>query len=981
MDEPPVNGDDSSRVAGSHDPALESSFPNAGSATPGSDETLSKDPLELHDELLHLYGVIQDLSTRHFPSAPSLLEENRDRYLKVLDALTATGAVATPLAPLPQTASAPPAQSPAGLVGTAKDRGAYDAPLALAMYVGAILVIVAAVLYELYETRAQAHGIGSVVAVVIPTLLFFGTGGVLVRKKIFPFISYPYMGLGALLLPVDGWAIYRSAVTVTTSQSELIALALVSFSCACAYALLAWRLRSLPYAYISAAAWVGAVMWGAGWGGSLVGTETALALWIVVLAVALCVSSEVRHAMRTSWGFTPAWEAPVWCALALFAVVEILILLSSWAGPYTLAGPSAIWGGVALLVVAVEVFARARGATTYAALWTWGCCAAIWGSFISFSGVIVAAGTTCDAVTFGCRSAEGVVLTGPTAWETIVIAAGSAVVIGAVSRLFARLGHATAALHASWAASVTLLGIALLGAGLLPITPPLPWWWVAAVVTLGVGGSMLATDTRTGVWERCALLVYGWAACVAAALAPPQSGWYLVGLLAVAAAVGWWRGAKVAPRESWRGRSRVAAVVALALASTVPVGNSWLHALLSLVVAAVLVATYFECHRAVVPFALMTASIEVIVQIGSALGLQHSALGPLVIAYGVLLVAVVMATIAIHHKEGPRIPLWAWCGAAGLAQLVAYALSFNQGTAGPATGWVVIAGAGTLMLWWLAQRSEIAAIASCIPLLYWPILVGTSGVGNAAVVIPCLIVGAAVISVWVVWLGTSVERRGGLVMLGLLWTIVIAGFGVHNIVSVGSVSAFGIAVATLPPLVVLFSNPWRANVWYRLGFFISAAASVAWWWAVLGDTGPQCDLVPFGVALLWWAIREDRSEGPASRAIQMWAEALGITIIMGTTAIQSLGPNAAQYETGFLLEAIAFLFGGPLLSRRSCVIGGGIALLLAVARAVALASHTYPMWEICAGLAILFLAVSTVGAVVVMGGERRGLGASWEQWR
>ncbi|HEV1998434.1 MAG TPA: hypothetical protein VGR61_09940 [Candidatus Dormibacteraeota bacterium] len=127
-------------------------------------------------------------------------------------------------------------------------------------YVGAFLLIVATLLFEVYGTTG-ADGVVRFGAVMVLTVFFAAAGWYGLRSDRLRLVGRSYVAVAALMTPLDFAAAYSFLVLNRFGISVAVAVTLAGASCALLYGVLARGLRSVAYAHMSllavAVGWAG----------------------------------------------------------------------------------------------------------------------------------------------------------------------------------------------------------------------------------------------------------------------------------------------------------------------------------------------------------------------------------------------------------------------------------------------------------------------------------------------------------------------------------------------------------------------------------------------------------------------------------------------------------------------------------------------------------------------------------------------------
>jgi len=246
---------------------------------------------------------------------------------------------------------------------------------------GAFLLVVATVLFELYATTALA-GVWRLLAVVALDAVFATAGYLAIGRERLRAVGQIYIALAAVLLPLSAVAAWNFLELHSRGITVDQALAVTGAACAAVYGLLALRLGLLAYAELAGAAILVAA-WGAA--GALVGAEWRSA----ALAAAPLIFGAVRRAARSpefrhfEWfGHASAAVAvvvavtmihpPHWLPTVTFAVLAAGYLAWQAVEPSRLHA----WPGEALAVIASLLLVEEWGVVSYRYLLPFGLAAA-----------------------------------------------------------------------------------------------------------------------------------------------------------------------------------------------------------------------------------------------------------------------------------------------------------------------------------------------------------------------------------------------------------------------------------------------------------------------------------------------------------------------------------------------------------------------------------------------------------------------------
>src|SRR5439155_14663843 len=177
-------------------------------------------------------------------------------------AVTAPAIAAASAAPATPIAPAQPAQPPPPPFSF-RDLFAEHSVLMLAA-LGAFLLVVATVLFELYGTTGLGGGV-RLAAVVVLNIVFALAGYFARRRKGLESVGQIYIALAAVLLPLVGLAAWTFLTLGDRGITVYQAVAVTGAACAVAYGTLARRLDLRAYGDMTGIAILAAVIGLAGW--------------------------------------------------------------------------------------------------------------------------------------------------------------------------------------------------------------------------------------------------------------------------------------------------------------------------------------------------------------------------------------------------------------------------------------------------------------------------------------------------------------------------------------------------------------------------------------------------------------------------------------------------------------------------------------------------------------------------------------------
>jgi len=226
---------------------------------------------------------------------------------------SAVAVTVQPVAPAPPPPPPPPRARPAAPPISLRAVFAEHSVLILAS-IGAFLLVVATVLFELYGTIGLG-GMVRLAAVVVLALLFSAAGFFARRRKGLESVGQIYIGLAAVLLPLVGLAAWTFLNLGSSGITVYQALAITALACAAAYGLLAQRLELRAYGAMAGLAVMVSAVGVSGWIGGDYWLPVGVALTPAVYAV--------WQRMLRSAAFTDfQWFAHASFALAAFDAIQ-----------------------------------------------------------------------------------------------------------------------------------------------------------------------------------------------------------------------------------------------------------------------------------------------------------------------------------------------------------------------------------------------------------------------------------------------------------------------------------------------------------------------------------------------------------------------------------------------------------------------------------------------------------------------------------
>jgi hypothetical protein len=807
----------------------------------------------------------------------------------------------------------------------------------LLSYVGAFLLIVAAVLYEVYAIGQLSGGL-RFAGVLGLDLVFAAAGWACLRSRSMRLVGSAYVAIFALLAPLVGVAAYVFLGLHERGISVQLAVFLTAAALTVLYGALCLRLRSHAYGYLALVAL--AVAWLGGIAAAGAGAWNGPAAAPLVAAYAL-----VALAARRAPGLGDRFSGRA----ALFAhgaaVLAVAVGLGSaqplsWASAATLA----LLGAAYLLARRLDATPGAGHLGLAAIGLGWGVAAHELGlggwtapaavllvaaySLLGRSGTpLAAAGRDLvhpaggAAVLLGAGLWAGDVAAGHrTAWW---LPAGLVLLAAAYLLHRALAGRGPALLVAAVAASLAVVaGNAALGLGYSQAAAELlvlaAGWGLAAEAA---GDPVLRAGLRTGMAVQALVPV------LFVSLPPPAAATALLASTALLAATAW--------------RTRTPA---------------WL-----LLAGGVFSADWYWLGRAVLPPRPPSAT---------ALALLLSPLPALLGLIGV----------ALRAALGRA---WAWplYAVAGAVTLVVLTLS------GTDTGL-----AGRALMTYAAVAYAAAAVERS------PIAIALAIVGGG-VGLALALTAAGTAPVWVLLaltaLAVAVYAVGRLawrrartaleahVSLGLAGSglAALAGFTLSDAAQRGAPDALLAALA-----VLAFAGLLAAEARLRPMALLDHAAVVVLSFAsyfvarFLGATNPQWYVAAPGLALLGTglAIPHDRRQAVDGR-VPLGATTAGAVLLLGTTAVQAFGDAGWAYTAWLVAEAVTAVLVGIVARSRALVVAGAAAVGVGGLRALFVLVQQGLLFAAFGAAAIFLLGLGA--ALAALRDRVRGpLGTAWREW-
>ena len=192
----------------------------------------------LRQELTWIESVVSDLEVHGTPDVVEHYRRRRDAVARALSLASSTPAAAAPAASAPH--AAPP---------SLREFLSENSILVLSS-LGAFLLIVATVLFELYGGTGVPGWLrfGAVLALA---LAFGGAGWACLRSVALKVVGQTYVAIFALMAPLSGVAAYVFLELGAQGITRDDALATIGISSAVLYAVLALKLESRAYAVLS----------------------------------------------------------------------------------------------------------------------------------------------------------------------------------------------------------------------------------------------------------------------------------------------------------------------------------------------------------------------------------------------------------------------------------------------------------------------------------------------------------------------------------------------------------------------------------------------------------------------------------------------------------------------------------------------------------------------------------------------------------
>ncbi|MDP9325682.1 MAG: hypothetical protein M3O87_04000, partial [Candidatus Dormibacteraeota bacterium] len=297
--------------------------PNAAAAARATAQAVSTARQQVGgggSELSHVDWVLSDLAAIDPEKLSERARNNLvDRYtqrrkeLSGADAAAAATSIAAAVAPT--TATGPPA-GPVGPTAPRTAQAWFDEQGILVLsYIGAFLLVVATLLFEIYGLRG-ANGVFQFSAVLALNLLFGVLGWLCLRSARLRVVGRSYIGIFALMSPLVVVAAYQFLLLREHGVSPEQALFFGAAYCTILYGILATRLGSVAYAWLSLVA-LPVAAWG-------MAAAIGLERWAPLLLAGVCVVYLVPTFVRDSPG-AALFNLPAKILPAIVGPVAILL--------------------------------------------------------------------------------------------------------------------------------------------------------------------------------------------------------------------------------------------------------------------------------------------------------------------------------------------------------------------------------------------------------------------------------------------------------------------------------------------------------------------------------------------------------------------------------------------------------------------------------------------------------------------------------
>ena len=807
----------------------------------------------------------------------------------------------------------------------------------LLSYVGAFLLIVAAVLYEIYAIGQLSGGL-RFAGVVGLDLVFGAAGWACLRSSRMRLVGNAYVAIFALLAPLVGVAAYVFLGLRQDGISVELAVFLTGSALTILYGALCLGLRSHAYGYLALlalpVAWLGGIA--AAGPGAWHGPAAA-----PLAAAYALVAFAARRAPGLGDEFSRRSARFVYAAAVLAAGVCLSSAEPlSWASVTTLT-----------LVGAGCLVARLLDETAGAA---------------HLGLAALGLGWVVAAHELG--------LGGWTAAAAVPLVAAYSV----LGRSGTPLSRAARDLVHPAAAGAVLLGAGLWAADLA--AGHRTAWWLPAGLAL-LGGAYALHSALTSRPPALLVAAAAWSLAVLAANAALDLGYgQAAGELLVLAAAGA-LAAEAARDGTLRGGLRAGTAVA-ALVPVLFVNLPPAAAAATLLGSTGLLTV--TALRTRTPAWLLLAGASFSVDwywLGRAvLPAQRPSADALALLFSPLPVLLGVVGVGLRVWLGLR---WAWplYAVAGAVTLVVLALS---GTDAGLAGRALLAYAAVA---YTAAALERRALAIALAVLGSGVglALALSAAGTAPVLVLVALSGLA-IAVYVVgrlaWRAVPAAREAH-VSLGLAGTglAALAGFTLGDAATPGAPDAL-LAALAVGAFAGLLAVEARLRPMALLDHAAVIAVSSASYFVArfLDATNPQWYVVAPGLALLWTGLAAPHDRRlTLDRRIPPTVTAAGATLLLATTAVQAFGDAGWAYTAWLVAEAVMAVLVGIATRSRALVVAGAAAVGVGGLRALFVLVQQGLLFAAFGAAAIFLLGLGA--ALAALRDRVRGpLGAAWRDW-
>ena len=840
-------------------------------------------------------------------------------------------------APVPEAAASrastadPMAQAPAPAVSLREFVTEHG--ILLLSYLGAFLLVVATLLFEIYGTTGNDGGtrFGGVLALDV----VFGIAGfICFSRPALRFVGRSYIAIAALMTPLVFAAAY---VFLLKSQGLDINLAVFGAGVACIvlYGALSLKLESRGYAVMT-----------------LVAAPVAL-VGLFNLLGARAWEGQLLTVLPITMAGLPSWRSERWSRLYEPLRLRAIYAYGGLATAWTLLTPSVyaeghtltfrhLTAGAVGLTIAYTLLAirNPRPRFTQVALAEIG---VSWiGASLSldlggWTGPVIAAAVFGYAVVAGRPGLQRGLGMAP-AWIEAHLHAMALLALAAALVTTPENG---------WPLTLTLALVTAAHALRAYLGKPGLSWTVAIGLTLTVINLVTTLDVVSEVRN----LDY-----TAALLA--------LGALYAAAA---WR----LPRLRLGIFFRAGAIVQLLAIAAVPIASDGAHALLLVVATAVIALVALDAGEPPWLYAgaiTFTVGWYFIVKTlvppppnagADTLILMYS---PLPVVYGVL-------GLGLRRVGGRGWSLPTLLAAAVIAVAVVAAWTGEHGYTDAGRALLVYAG-----------LTYVVGVVDGRQVLVWPAAGGAAlgllllmiGAGAAHALYPAVFLAGA----WLVYLGgfawgsTSTKwrdahRHAG---LGIAAVTAVSCFTVPDFFHAGNIGAVSALVALwgAAAMIALDGRAFGLAVTDYAAVLVVAAGAF-WISSYAGVENPQSWAAPIGTTLVAAGVAMPRD--PRMARYQDNARlvvGLGLALLLGITAIQMLDEDriAGNYVVVLLMESVTAIVAGIAFRSRILVLGGSAGAALGALRALLIVSHLLPLYVVFGSVALVLLAISAILAAM-----------------